>query len=96
MRTLKEDFFDNIGIGEESQIKDWLDKYKIRHYKINKDLTIDVNGDVVLDEYPDEELPEYIQFNYVKQHFNIQICGKLKSLRGCPIKCGETFRCGFC
>ena len=97
MKTLKEGFLrKNIGLGKDELIKKWLDEHKITNYIINKDLTIDVNGAVVLDEYPDEELPKYIQFNYVKQCFNIQICEKLKTLRGCPIKCGETFRCGFC
>ena len=94
---IKEEFLrKNIGLGKEALIKKWLDECGIINYTINDDFTIDVNGAVVLDEYPDEELPKYIQFNYVKLHFNIQVCEKLKSLRGCPIKCGQSFRCGFC
>ena len=102
MRTLKEFIIKEglikrqAGMDVRTKIEAWLKKYNIENYTINKDFTIDVNGGVDLDEYPDEELPKYIQFNYVKLHFNIQICEKLKSLRGCPIKCGETFRCGFC
>ena len=80
MRTIKEylneNFFGNLGIGKKAQIEEWLKKYKITNYIINPDFTIDVNGSVNLSEYPDKELPEYIQFNYVK-YFNIPNCRKL-------------------
>jgi hypothetical protein len=100
MKNLKEyiltenNFFKNLGIGEKVQIEKWLDEYKIKNYKINDDLTIDVNGDVdflYLDNR-DEYLPEYIQFNNVEGNF--RIAGKnLKSLRGCP---KDIYPGGFC
>ena len=71
MRTLKEDFFDNIGIGEESQIRNWLDKYWIKNYILNDDLTIDVKDGVNLYGYKEKRLPEYIQFGRVDVYFDI-------------------------
>ena len=53
-------FFKNLGVGQEAQIKKWLDEHKIRNYTINDDLTIDVNGNVNLCYYKEEQLPDYI------------------------------------
>jgi hypothetical protein len=53
-------FFKNLGIGKEALIKKWLDEHKITNYKINDDLTIDVNRNVYLIEYREEYLPDYI------------------------------------
>ena len=100
MKTLKEDFFDNIGIGEESQIRDWLDEHDIKNYKINKDLTIDlINTSCTFLYLRDDEkyLPDYIQFNHCEDSFSIK--GKnLKSLRGCPkdISFPGGFDCSGC
>ena len=61
METLKEGFLrKNLGLGKEVLIKKWLDKYNIKNYTINDDLTIDVNGSVYLTEYREEYLPDYI------------------------------------
>ena len=104
MKNLKEyivnenNFFKNLGIGQEVLIKKWLDKYKITNYTINKDLTINVYEVVciILDKH-DEYLPEYIQFNNVDCDFCI--AGEnLKSLRGCPKNISYTggFSCSGC
>lgn len=84
MKTLKEDFFDNLGIGEESQIRDWLTKYRVRHYKINDDLTIDANL-IELTNFNETELPDYIQFNNVNV-FNARWT-YLKNCKGFPKSC---------
>ena len=94
MRTLKENFFGNLGIGKVAKIEEWLKKYKIKNYTINSDFTIDVNGDVDLEKYTDKELPEYIQFNYVKTFYISH--SNIISLRGCPKECKEDFRCSDC
>lgn len=52
------------------EIREWLDKYNIKNYTINDDLTIDVNGDVNLNNEESTKLaklPEYIKFNVVKR-----------------------------
>lgn len=49
-------------------------------------MTIDVNGSVFLNYYKEDCLPEYIQFNEVKYHFDIKH-SDIKSLKGCPLKC---------
>lgn len=50
------------------------------------------SGRVDIIEYPDEELPEYIQFNIVEGYFAIS-SGKLKTLRGCPRIVYDNFWC---
>ena len=84
MRNLKEyivtenNFFKNLGIGLQPQIKEWLDKNGIVNYTINKDLTIDVFC-VILKNYFEEEIPDYIRFNKV---FSMELhnCPRLKSI----------------
>lgn len=96
MKTLKEDFFDNLGIGEESLIKEWLNQYKIKNYTINDDFTIDVKGDVYLIEYKEKQLPDYIQFGKVAGNFNIMLSRSLETLKGAPQEVGRHFYCSFC
>ena len=98
MKQLKEyltegNFFGNLGIGKKNVIEDWLKKYNIKKYNINNDWTIDVNGEVDLRYYPDKELPDYIQFNYVKI-FNISN-SNINTLKGVPNKCLK-FKCSEC
>ena len=104
MKTLKDyivtenNFFKNLGIGQESQIRKWLKEHKIKNYIINKDLTINLSDDTFLYLRDDEKyLPDYIQFNHCDDSFNIS--GKnLKSLRGCPkdISYPGGFGCNNC
>ena len=93
MRTLKEDFFDNLGIGEKSQIEYWLRKYKINNFKINDDLTIDVKY-LDLSCYKEESLPEFIQFG------KVIMCdvsnSNLKTLKGLPQDYVVYFYCNYC
>lgn len=100
MRNLKEyitenNFFKNLGVGLQPQIKEWLDKNGIVNYTINNDLTIDVKGDVYLYRYPETELPEYIQFKNVSGDFIIEY-SNLTSLKGCPKEVGGDFYCCRC
>ena len=94
MRTLKENFFGNLGIGKVAKIEEWLKKYKITNYTINSDFTIDVNSKVDLSRYPDKEFPEYIKFNIIRGVFNVSN-SNLTSLKGCPNKC-NIFYCNHC
>ena len=90
MRTLKEDFFDNLGISEETQIRDWLAAHNITNYRLNKDFSIVVGGDVEIwaNKLENGELPEYIQFDKVNGNFlicDMRLGGYyIYSLRGCP------------
>lgn len=99
MKSLKEDFFDNLGIGieaEKEQIKNWLEHYRIRYYHIIDDLIINVNGGVDLSSYKEEYLPDFIQFGEVLGYFDISYCKNLKSLKGCPKITKNGFYCGYC
>ena len=89
-------FFKNLGIGKMALIKKWLDEHKITNYNINDDFTIDVKGTVHLNEYPEKELPDYIQFRKVKDFFYIYECPNLESLEGCPQEVGGSFYCNDC
>jgi len=71
-------------------IIDWLDFMNIRNYTINKDLTVDVNGWVILAKKNLLDIP--IQFGVVKGDF---LChdNKLTTLRGCPNEVHGRFIC---
>ena len=75
----------------KNEIKNWLDRYNIKKYTINNDLTIDVDGFVLLYNKNLIEIP--IQFNKVNGEFNCNH-NKLTSLKGCPKKVNGFFYCG--
>jgi hypothetical protein len=99
MKNLKEyiltenNFFKNLGIGRKALIKDFCEKYTKFGYTINSDETIDATV-VNLREYPETEIPEYIQFNKVMRMSVAS--SKLKTLRGCPKECTDFFDCSYC
>ena len=99
MKSLQESLLDDeddvIGrLDNIVLIKDWLKKYDIQNYKINKDNTIDVDGIVNLCNYQESEIPSYIQFNKVAI-FKINN-SKIKTLRGCPREVTDIFQCINC
>ena len=65
-------------------------KYKIKNYTINIDDTVDVNGNVWLYNKKLKSIP--LNFNIVNGYFD---CSDkhLTSLRGCPVRVGNGFRC---
>jgi len=66
------------------KIKDWLDSNGVRNYTINKDLTIDVKGNVDISHRNLREIP--VQFDIVDGFFNCSV-NKLISLKGSPREC---------
>ena len=103
MKTLKESLLDDFGSQtkdlRKERIKDWLEKNHISEsgnhwplkYKINNDLTIDIDNFIYNGE---GNFPDYIRFNKCKYDFTIRKC-KMTSLRGCPQYVGGTFRCSY-
>jgi len=83
-----------MGIGKTQLIKDWLDEMGVKHYTINDDYSIDVDGGVSLDSKNLSKFPDYIQFNMVSGYFNCD-CNQLVSLRGCPRYVGGSFNCFY-
>ena len=75
----------------KQEIKFWLDSMEIEDYTINEDLTVDVDGDVDLDNRNLIKIP--IQFGIVKGNFDCSE-NQLKSLKGSPKEC-EIFDCSF-
>lgn len=76
----------------KESIAEWLDKYEIVNYTINADLTVDVAGDVSLNNnYFVGRLP--LNFGVVSGYFSCYE-NYLTSLAGCPEKVGDYFNCG--
>ena len=75
-------------------IKEWLRKYNIENYTINKDFTIDVDGNVILVLKDLSKFPEYIQFGVVGGNFDCSN-NNIISLRGCPRKVDGFFNCNY-
>ena len=94
MKTLKDyivnenNFFKNLGVGQETLIRKWLDEHGVKEYTINSDMTIDVEVSVSLNNIKEDELPEYIQFGDISYNFGI-IDSNIKSLRGFPKRCND-------
>lgn len=86
------------GMGMEAKIDEWISDMVSRNildlgpvnpkgeYEINEDMTITCNHHIYFMNYPEEQLPDYIQFNEVKS-FIVADCLRLKSLRGFPKSC---------
>ena len=66
------------------------EKYRIRNYTINEDGSIDVNGDVYLENRRLTKLP--LKFRNVTGYFDCSY-NKLTSLEGSPISVGGGFYC---
>lgn len=73
------------------ETKNWLDKMSIDNYTINKDLTVDVDGNVYISNKKLKFIP--VQFIYVSGSFECQN-NELSSLKGCPYKVDNHFNCG--
>ncbi len=74
----------------KTKIKQWLNEMGIQQYTINKDLTVDVNGNVNLQSKGLIEIP--IQFGFINGDFGIAY-NKLDSLKGSPKKVTGYFDC---
>lgn len=72
------------------EIINFLEKYEIKNATINKDFTVDVDGDAILGVNELTEIP--IQFGRVKGIFSCNH-NLLTSLKGCPKWVGENFYC---
>ena len=81
---------DNQFFKTKEETKDWLDEVSIGKYTINDDLTVDVDGDVDLNNKKLEKIP--VKFKSIGGYFN---CGsnQLTSLEGCPKSVGGHFYC---
>lgn len=96
MKSLRESLLDDVDVVSDklntpSLIEAWLKKWDRNHCCfVNKDNTISGRGVFILENYNEEELPEYIQFKYINGSFCI-VGGDLKTLRGCPKKVKLSF-----
>ena len=79
-----------MSIGFAAKIKDWMDDYEIKKYRINEDYTIDTFGHVDLNCMGLYKLPDYIKFNRAHDEFWIN-WNNLHNLIGCPKICDSNF-----
>ncbi len=81
-------FFNN-----KDDIEKWLDSHDITGYRINNDLSVDVDQDVSI-AYDGNLTHLPVQFNTVKAHFSIKHTA-ITSLRGAPRKVYGEFECSY-
>ena len=81
----------NQQLNTKEQISFWCKEHQIEYFTINDNLTVDVDGNVILYMCKMDILP--IQFGYVSGDF---ILGEnnLKTLKGVPYSVGGDFICG--
>ena len=76
----------------EDKIHDICRKYNIKNYRINNDMSIDVDGSVDLASEDLQQLP--LTFNYINGNFYCEL-NYLESLHGAPNKVEGDFRCQY-
>lgn len=97
------EFVDKLGVGIKSIIEEWFEKYVTTNVQptIVKNsngqfLYIDVKGNVVIDNYPEAQLPHFITFNNIDGNFTLSNCHQLKDRTGFPIHITGDFVCDGC
>ena len=76
----------------KKEIKNGLDLIGITNYKINEDLTVDVNTGVYIDNKNLSEIP--VKFGIINGNFNCSF-NNLISLKGSPEIVGRSFDCSY-
>src|SRR3990167_6951937 len=76
----------------KKQIKQWLDEMGVKDYTINKNLIVDVEGDVNLSHKKLKKFP--VQFGKVRRNFYCSY-NQLKSLKGAPQDVRESYDCSY-
>ncbi len=74
----------------KEEIAFWLDEVKVKNYHINDDLTVDVDGSVILQKKGLTEIP--VQFGIVNGDF-LCLNNQLTSCKGFPRIVKETLNC---
>jgi hypothetical protein len=87
-------FFKNLSVGEYARVEAWLKKYGVKNYTINADLTVDVDGNVDLNNQDFEEFG--VQFGKVSGSFDCNGCKNLKTLKCAPKEVSGSFNCYSC
>lgn len=87
-------FFKNLGVGQVALIRKWLDKYEIKNYTINDDLTIDIKNVYFNNPKEVDVIPDYIKFRKITGHCDLSNT-KIKKISGMPEYCGK-FWCAYC
>lgn len=74
----------------KEEIESWLNSHDIQHYKINSNLTVDVNWSVDISNKNLEEIP--VKFRFINGDFECSY-NKLTSLKNSPDKVNGIFYC---
>jgi hypothetical protein len=80
----------DMGIGIESQIKDWLAQYNIHQYALTKKFSINVYTSIDFSNKSIKQFPDYIKFNHIIGGFHCEH-SDLISLKGGPYSVTGSF-----
>lgn len=87
----------------ESCIEDWFEKYvdpyvqpNVRKMENGMISHIDVNGDVLIHDFPEEKFPDYIVFKKINGDFELHQCHQLNNTAGFPTEITGDFICNGC
>ncbi|SDK22887.1 hypothetical protein SAMN05192566_0714 [Methylophilus rhizosphaerae] len=83
---------DEKELNTPKNISKWLDKYGVKNYTINEDLTVDVDGSVDISDNQLKIIP--VQFGKVNGYFDCSF-NELTSLKGCPYDIEKYLNCSF-
>ena len=75
-------------LSDEASIREWLDKYDVKNYSINGDMTVSVNGPLALDNKGLEEIP--VKFSEVDGSIDVTT-NRLKRIDWAPAKVNGDF-----
>jgi hypothetical protein len=90
--TLDGSHLDRMNVGHKATIMRWLDEMEIKNYRINDDMSVNVDGVVDLSKKNLTSIP--IQFNRVNGTFSCYD-NNLTSLDGCPMIVNGDFSCSW-
>lgn len=78
-------------VENRQDIQKLCNKYRIEKYKINPDLSINVDGNVRFNDVKLTHIP--LKFGTVSGYFSLYECGRLISLENAPYHVGSHFDC---
>ena len=82
----------------KEEILEWLETHNAYNinckYTINKDMSVDAEGEFKLTKIPDGRIPDGIKFNIIKGNFYCSN-NELVTLEGGPVKVSGDFNCSY-
>jgi hypothetical protein len=94
---------DSNNAGIKSVIEEWFEKYvktKVKPIIVKNEnglfSHIEVDGDVLIHDFPEEKFPDFIVFTKINGNFELSQCHKLNNVAGFPLEVTGDFVCEGC